>query len=84
MNIIELTQRQVEASNRIAEALAESMAQDKECRRLMTKVYIHQITQLTNERNTLLAEVDRLTGMLDCLQKILAESIKAQNVINVR
>lgn len=84
MNYYEITKRQCDATLKIAESIAHSIEQDKECRKIITEEYIAHINRLAAERDTLLREVERLTEMLSYMQSIIASSIKSGNTINVK
>lgn len=84
MNYYEITKRQCDATLNIAESIAHSIEQDKECRKIITEEYIAHINRLAAERDTLLREVERLTEMLSYMQNIIAISIKSGNTINVK
>ena len=80
----EIIRQQCDATIRIAECIAHTIEQDKECRKIITEEYIAHINRLAAERDTLLREVERLTEMLSYMQNIIASSIKSGNTINVK
>lgn len=84
MNYYEITKRQCDATLKIAESIARSIEQDKECRKIITEEYITHINKLATERDTLLREVERLTEMLAYMQNIIANSIRSGNTINIK
>lgn len=84
MNYYEITKRQCDATLKIAESIARSIEQDKECRKIITEEYITHINKLATERDTLLREVERLTEMLAYTQNIIANSIRSGNTINIK
>lgn len=84
MNYYEITKRQCDATLNIAESIARSIEQDKECRKIIAEEYITHINKLATERDTLLREVERLTEMLAYMQNIIANSIRSGNTINIK
>lgn len=81
---MKLQKRQCDATLKIAESIARSIEQDKECRKIITEEYITHINKLATERDTLLREVERLTEMLAYMQNIIANSIRSGNTINIK
>lgn len=84
MKQYELTQQQCEATIRIAESIAQSIEQDKECRKIITEEYISHINRLTAERDTLIREVEKLTEMHSYMQSVICNNIKPTNNINIK
>lgn len=84
MNYYEITKRQCDATLKIAESIARSIEQDKECRKIITEEYITHINKPATERDTLLRELERLTEMLAYMQNIIANSIRSGNTINIK
>lgn len=60
----EIIRQQCDATIRIAESIAHTIEQDKECRKLITQEYISHINRLAAERDSLIREVEKLTEML--------------------
>lgn len=82
--ILNLAKRQIETSNKIAESLSMAMTADKELRTMITSEYIRHIDKISAERDQLLAEVKRLTEMLSCMQHLFADTMKSNNIINIK
>ena len=80
----EIIRQQCDAAIRIAESIALSIEQDKECRKIITEEYISHINRLAAERDSLIREVEKLTKMLSYMQGIICNNIKPTNNINIK
>ena len=80
----EIIRQQCDAAIRIAESIAHSIEQDKECRKIITEEYISHINRLAAERDSLIREVEKLTKMLSYMQGIICNNIKPTNNINIK
>ena len=84
MRTNEIVKQQCDATLRIAESIAHTIEQDKECRKLITQEYISLINRLVAERDSLIREVEKLTEMLSYMQSIICNNIKPTNNINIK
>lgn len=80
----EIIRQQCDATIRIAECIAHTIEQDKECCKIITEEYISHINRLAAERDSLIREVEKLTEMLSYMQGIICSNIKPTNNINIK